>query len=289
AAFDPETGGWRLLSPTRFSARAWPVAVWTGSEMVVIGGVDGDDRSLSGAAAYDPAADAWREVDLAWSAVAPLSDAVWTGGAVVVVGAVPPPTGDPSADVIALDPVEGFVTALTPYGEPARRGVAVRWDGDAVVTVTVDDATDVVVRRLDPATGRVLDETTAVGVRGLDVDPNAVATVGDIVVVPVHDAVGALFSDGPPTDLESSGSATRWPAAVVGTLVSYGDVVLDVESGEWNDAPLPDANWDRQFPVAVSTGDAIVVWGGDACGRVASCSGLVHPDQTLIWVPGLAG
>ena len=285
AAFDPATGTWRLLAPTRFAGRAWPVAVWTGQEMVVIGGVGSSDRSLSGAAAYDPVLDSWREVDLAWSAVSPLSGAVWTGDAVVVVGAVPPPTGDPSADVIALDPVEGIVSALTPYGEPARRAVAVRWDGSSVITATIDAGADAVVRSLDPLTGAVVEETTLDGVSGLDVAHAAVAVDDQLVVVPVHYDTGAIVDAGTASGIPASGSVTRWPASVVGSLISYGDTVFDLATRTWVDTPLPDQSWDREFPIAVSTGDAVVVWGGDACGRAASCAGLVQPEQTLVWVP----
>ena len=285
AAFDPATGTWRLLAPTRFAARAWPVVAWTGSEMVVIGGVDVDDRSLSGAAAYDPVVDAWREVDLAWSAVAPLSGAVWTGASVVVVGAIPPPTGDPTADVIALDPGEGLVSALSPYGESSRRSVAVRWDGSAVVTATIDDGADVIVRSLDPLTGTVVDETTLDGVGGLDVAHAAVAVDDQLVVVPVHYDTGAVVDAGTVSGIPASGSVTRWPASAVGSLISYGDTAFDLANRTWVDTPLPDQSWDREFPIAISTGDAVVVWGGDACGRAASCAGLVQPEQTLVWVP----
>ena len=286
AAFDPASGTWRLLAPTRFAARAWAVAAWTGTEMVVIGGVDGDDRSLSGAAAYDPVADAWREVDLAWSAVTPLSGAVWTGDTVIVVGAIPPPTGDPSADVIALDLTAGLVSALAPYGESDRRAVAVRWDGSAVVATTITDGADVHVRRLDPATGATVDEQTLDGVSGLDVDHAAVAVDGSVVLVPVHVGAGAVVDEGAAMSIPASGSATRWPAATVDGFVSYGDVAFDLTAQEWVETPLPDPAWDREFPVVVSTGDAVVVWGGNACGRGASCTAIVEPDQTLLWLPG---
>ena len=284
AAFDPVTRTWRLLSPTRFAARAWPVAAWTGAEMIVIGGVDSDDRSLSGAAAYDPAADSWREVDLAWSAIAPFSGAVWTGQEVVVVGAIPPPTGDP-ADVVAIDPVGGVVRSLAPYGEAARRALAVRWDGAAIVAATIDDALDVEIRRLDPVDGQVIEAATLAGVRGLDVDPFAIAAVGDAIAAPVHYASGAILSEGEAERLGPSGSVTRWPAAIVGDLVSYGDVALDVMTGEWVETPLPDPTWDREFPTAVSTGSAVVVWGGNACGRDGACDAIIDPAQTLIWSP----
>lgn len=285
AAFDPASRTWRLLAPTRFAGRAWPVAVWTGTEMVVIGGVDGDDRSLSGAAAYDPSTDAWREVDLAWSATAPFSGAVWTGTEVVVVGAIPPPTGAP-ADVIAIEPISGVVRALAPYGESDRRALSVRWDGANIVATAIDDAVDIEVRRLDPTGGALVDTVLLGGVGGLNVDPLAIAVVGETIAVPVHRGTGAVIDGNGVDRLGPSSSITRWPAAVVGDLVSYGDVALDIGTGEWIDTPLPDPSWDREFPISVSTGTAVVVWGGNACGREGACDGIVDPDQTLIWAPG---
>ncbi len=285
AAFDPATRTWRVLSPTRFAARAWPVAVWTGTEMVVIGGVDSDDRSLSGAAAYDPVSDTWREVDLAWSAISPFSGAVWTGEEVIVVGAIPPPTGDP-ADLIAIEPVGGVVRSLAPYGDRGRRALAARWDGTTVVVAAIDDGLDVEVRRLDPLDGQVLGSVTLDGVRGLDVDPFAVAVVGETIAVPAHRTSGSLIDGSAVGSLGPSNSVTQWPAAALGDLVTYGDVTLDVRAGEWIDTALPDPTWDREFPVAVSTDAAVVVWGGNACGRGGACEAIVEPGQTLLWAPG---
>jgi hypothetical protein len=85
AAFDPGTNGWRSL-PRAPRALNEVTAVWTGSEMIVLGALlDGGNHSTTETAraiAYRPAADAWRELP-----PPPLSPqasaAVWTGGELI--------------------------------------------------------------------------------------------------------------------------------------------------------------------------------------------------------------
>ena len=66
AAYDPVGGSWRRLAESPLTARAFHEAVWTGSEMIVWGGMAGvpthgpiHDPT---AAAYDPRTDSWREL-----------------------------------------------------------------------------------------------------------------------------------------------------------------------------------------------------------------------------------
>ena len=61
AAFDPSTGTWsEPLPPAPIDARQ-PFAVWTGTEMIVWGSQDREQRRIDGAA-YDPASDTWRRI-----------------------------------------------------------------------------------------------------------------------------------------------------------------------------------------------------------------------------------
>ncbi len=64
AAFDPATNSWAAIAPppSGFSTRGEHSAIWTGSKMIVWGGVhyvSGVGPSLNDGASYDPAADAW--------------------------------------------------------------------------------------------------------------------------------------------------------------------------------------------------------------------------------------
>ena len=56
AAYNPSTDRWRTIADGPLSPRRHHVAEWTGTEMIVVGG---DDGELDGAA-YDPARDSWR-------------------------------------------------------------------------------------------------------------------------------------------------------------------------------------------------------------------------------------
>ena len=61
AAYDPSTNRWLMLPASPLSARAGSVAMWTGAEMVILGGQSGQtanssSQSYGDGAAYDPAA-----------------------------------------------------------------------------------------------------------------------------------------------------------------------------------------------------------------------------------------
>ncbi len=58
-AFDPGTSTWRTLPGAPGPGRASADAVWTGSEVLFIGGTG--NGNIDGVA-YDSAADSWREI-----------------------------------------------------------------------------------------------------------------------------------------------------------------------------------------------------------------------------------
>jgi hypothetical protein len=89
AAYDPTTGKWRMLPPSPLGARAIPIGVWTGSEMIVWAGGASDSAypARSDGAAYDPQANPWRLIE-----ESPLPDGLmysgaWTGSEMVAVAA----------------------------------------------------------------------------------------------------------------------------------------------------------------------------------------------------------
>jgi N-acetylneuraminic acid mutarotase len=75
-----------LNTPTK---RFYHVAVWTGTEMIVWGGLDPSTGLLNGGARYNPSSDTWTSMS---TANAPsgreLSTAVWTGTEMIVWGGV---------------------------------------------------------------------------------------------------------------------------------------------------------------------------------------------------------
>ncbi len=66
ALYDPVSGTWQPVAPSPLAGRADAIAVWTGSEVVVIGGmpavVTSTQREYLDAAAYDPATNRWRRL-----------------------------------------------------------------------------------------------------------------------------------------------------------------------------------------------------------------------------------
>jgi len=119
AAFNPETGTWRMIAPAPIGSGS-PVA-WTGREMIVWGGHGADG------AAYDPEADTWR---LLPDAPISASDAtaVWTGDEVIVLGGF-----DDRLDAAAYDPATDEWRALADANGYLVSGAV--WTGTSVLTV----------------------------------------------------------------------------------------------------------------------------------------------------------
>ena len=93
AAYDPRTDTWRSLPPSPLSARSGSLAVWSGKELIVWGGMVGD-RFLEDGAAFDPDGNRWRSLapsPLAGRFGAPPGTVaqvpgVWTGKEMLVWG-----------------------------------------------------------------------------------------------------------------------------------------------------------------------------------------------------------
>jgi hypothetical protein len=76
---------WIGLAPDPRGIAQYPAVVWTGSEALVVGGLDADGQSVTTAAAYSPATDTWRTIadpPVTW--FDPL--VAWTGTEMLVVG-----------------------------------------------------------------------------------------------------------------------------------------------------------------------------------------------------------
>jgi len=66
AAYDPATNRWSLLPAAPLSPRADANAIWTGAEVVILGGestrADGSSRNYGDGAAYDPSTNRWQHI-----------------------------------------------------------------------------------------------------------------------------------------------------------------------------------------------------------------------------------
>ena len=86
-AYNPATGTWRTIAVAPIGSRYGAVAVWTGSEVVVWGGGDPGDRTVSSGAAYDPIGDTWRRISTAPIGLN-LASGMWTRREMLVFGSL---------------------------------------------------------------------------------------------------------------------------------------------------------------------------------------------------------
>lgn len=232
--FDPVRGELRPMSrvdaPTARSQDG-EAAVWTGREMLVLGGRDGLGAVRDGAS-YSPDLDRWRALSSAVSPRAPLT-ALFTGHEVLVLGA-------------ARDGVEGlriqpgsdvFSSTLVRGTSSVRLGHSALWTGAEVVVW--GGADDLGAVRADgyryvPSRGRWRAIRDA-GVGNARRGHSAVWSSSEMLVFGGVDRAGRTLSA--PVSYVPAMDAWR-PLSQVG-------------------APSP-----RQGQVAVWTGDAMLVWGG---------------------------
>ena len=85
AIYDQESDTWSAVTNENApSPRKNHAAVWTGSEMVVIGG-EGANGALSDSHAFNPSLNAWRPLEGNIGARGDLS-VVWTGSRILIFG-----------------------------------------------------------------------------------------------------------------------------------------------------------------------------------------------------------
>ncbi|MBT8214784.1 MAG: hypothetical protein KJP12_06125 [Acidimicrobiia bacterium] len=128
AAYDPVADTWRPLAETPQGAH-WTdaTAVWTGSEMILWGGLEDPVRV---GVAYDPAADTWRPISDPPGPFRRGHAAVWTGTAMLVYGGT-----DGQDDVFSVaptwsyDPVADSWTVIDGPVLEERFGPEHAWNG----------------------------------------------------------------------------------------------------------------------------------------------------------------
>ncbi|MDP8937331.1 MAG: hypothetical protein M3O23_06335 [Actinomycetota bacterium] len=141
AAYDPSTDTWRPMPPSPLTARMGPLAVWSGRELLVWGGMDGE-RFVADGAAFDPVTNRWRLLPsspLVGRFAAPPGTVaqvpgVWTGTEMLVWGqgaGVDSPGADLPAGA-AYDPAADRWRLLAPSPVAPRIAVPV-WTGREMV------------------------------------------------------------------------------------------------------------------------------------------------------------
>ncbi len=130
---------WSPISPDPRGPTSQPATVWTGTEAIVIGGIDPAGIPRDGAAAYAPATDSWRTLsDPPVIADEPLI--VWTGTKLLMIGEEPGDGTDVQTYAYAYDPTtdQWSTIAAPPFGSIMGRS-AWAWTGTKLLVWPVAD------------------------------------------------------------------------------------------------------------------------------------------------------
>jgi len=245
-AYDPATNTWTAMSATDAPVgRAHHTGVWTGSELVVWGGTDGTDQLNSGGI-YNPSSDSWTATDAMPPPAAPRQyhTAAWTGSLMYVYGGYG--DGTTSNDIyLPADGVSGGLSfdptassdpwsTLSQVGEPSARGLhTATWDGTRLMVFGGYNGTNYL------ANGFKLEGNTWAAFNG-----DGPSARREHVAVYVEDASRMVVWGG------------RDDLGLLDTGAVY-----DPGNNSWEkDTPL--ALQARVDMSAISTGTAMIVWGG---------------------------
>jgi hypothetical protein len=289
AAFNPDTGDWRLIAESPLEG-SWDLPVaWTGTEMLIVRG--------SSVAAYSPDSDSWRLLsDAPFQVSFRRSDgsggrdyvgAVWAGDRYVV--------WEPSSDqVAAYEPESDSWVDLPSTGLDVDLGV-LRWNGTDLVALgalsgvypdrvplqgarLVDGAWEAI------AEAGLWDETYNIGAR-----PYLSGWAGDVLVVWTDSGSDAgrtlTYSPGADSWIETETvpvpGSEAWPEPMpIGdrlVVFHYGRAAIyDSTTDSWTVVNMPNVPY-GEAGRAVWTGDEILQW-GEGC-----CYGTQDPSRNLAW------
>jgi N-acetylneuraminic acid mutarotase len=126
--FDPQTSTWKLLPTTGAPTRADHTAVWTGTEMIVWGGVDGTATAPTTGARYNPQTNTWTPMSTVGApAGRHRHAAVWSGTEMIV-------WGGGAAGGGRYNPTTDTWTALPTTGAPdAPWDLTAVWTGSEMI------------------------------------------------------------------------------------------------------------------------------------------------------------
>src|SRR6202008_3241258 len=86
--YNPSTDSWTATSLTNAPTGRWyPTAVWTGTQMIVWGGEDGQGSYSNSGGRYNPSTDSWTATSTTGAPAGRVfHTAVWTGSQMIVWG-----------------------------------------------------------------------------------------------------------------------------------------------------------------------------------------------------------
>lgn len=288
--FDPLRGTLRAMSRIDAPAARFQegdTAVWTGREMLVLGGRDAGG-ALRDAAGYSPELDRWRVVTAGAVLQSPLS-ALFTGSEVFVLG-----VASGRIEGLRLQPGGASAPAMGPGAAGPRRGHSALWTGAEVVVWGGSDG-DGTLRgdgyRYVPTRARWR-PVRDVGAEGARRGHSAVWSSSEMLVfggidrwgrelsaprsyVPALDAWRTLSSEGAPSSREGHAAVWAGDAMLVWGGAAGGQLLADGATYDpWDDlwSPLPElppeiardaTRGGRARAAAVWTGAELIVLAGD--------------------------
>ncbi|PYL50695.1 MAG: hypothetical protein DMF33_12135, partial [Verrucomicrobia bacterium] len=116
-------------------ARRWHTAVWTGSEMIVWGGISSSGSNLNTGGRYNPSTDSWTATSTTNAPAArELHTAVWTGSEMIVWAGFEIESDSYVNTGGRYNPSTDSWTATSTAGAPAGRGRhTVVWTGSQMI------------------------------------------------------------------------------------------------------------------------------------------------------------
>ncbi len=267
-------------------ARAWHTAVWTGTEMLVWGGIVqpaiGSGGFLNGGLRYESLTDTWSHMSVASAPAGRLDHtSVWTGSEMIVWGGR---QGSTSLDTGGrYDAAADTWTPTSTVGAPSpRAGHTAVWTGSVMVVWggaadnsggTYDAATD---------TWTPLSTINAPTPRG---GHSAVWTGEEMLVWgggfntggrydPVSDSWAAMSTTNAPSARGRNAAVWTgvemvvWGGALFGCCDPYPDTGgrYDPSSDTWRPTSTVGTPQPRLQATAIWTGSEVIVWGGEAFG-----------------------
>ncbi|HJQ98836.1 MAG TPA: kelch repeat-containing protein, partial [Candidatus Polarisedimenticolaceae bacterium] len=276
--FDPVTNLWTTLPrPPGILARSGHTAVWTGTEMIVWGGIISTGTSSDDGARYDPSSNTWHAVTMA-GAPSPRFQhtAVWTGSRMIVWGGSGSNTGgqyDPETDT--------WSATSTAIGVPAARSAHTAvWTGSQMIVWGGGTNTG---GRYDPVSDTWSGTSTDAGVPSARSLHTAVWTGSRMIVWGGLNGATSLDSGATYDPVADSWSPTpvgpsgRYWHSVVWTgskMIVWGGRTIfgfvgggsryDPSTGTWSATSFAGAPPSaRAQHTAVWTGTRMIVWGGN--------------------------
>jgi N-acetylneuraminic acid mutarotase len=159
ATYNPASDRWTALPRSPLAGRHAP-GVWTGTQMVIVGGQTPDGDAFADAAAYNPATRSWRKLP-PLPAPRYAATLTWTGREVLVIGGKRSPESMPYADGYAYNPATNRWRRLPAMESGRSRHTAVWtgrhlivWGGQTQRSPSADPLAPPHGLVLNPATGR---------------------------------------------------------------------------------------------------------------------------------------